>query len=79
MWLDGVSSSGPLTLESDVLWTALCSPAEFAINPIALRKAKTPWSFGLFECKRVTKVFSLRATNSFFEDKGDKNENCRVA
>ena len=54
-------------------------------NPIALRMAKTLWSFGRSECNRVkgknippqrrAKLFPSRVDPI---EKGDKNENCRV-
>ena len=36
--------------------THLCSETDF--NPIALKMAKTLWSFGHFECNRVNKKIS---------------------
>ena len=38
---------------------------ESTLNPIALRKAKTLWSFGLSECNRVT---AINAQNWLLED-----------
>ena len=32
---------------------------QLLVNPIALRIAKTPWSFGCFECNRVKYVYRL--------------------
>ena len=29
------------------------------LNPVALKTAKTPWSFGCSECNRVNAVLSL--------------------
>ena len=42
------------------------------VNPVALRTAKTPWSFGCSECNRVkVNVYAFIAFHACFEKKMD--------
>ena len=45
-----------------------CVDGKFCFNPIALRRAKTLWSFGLFECNWVNSVIKKFPNFCLFAD-----------
>ena len=78
--------------KGSLLWFPVCFPffaslseMRSTLNPIALRKAKIVYNFGLSECSRVKRVtVSPTRANSFLYkmtpiDKGGKKGNRRIA
>ena len=43
----------------DYMTLPYCAYVQYMLNPIALRKAKIVWNFGLSECNRVKHVMNI--------------------